>query len=267
VAGEGITLRGVSKTFRSTSRTVQALTEIDLEVEPQEFVAVVGPSGCGKSTLLRIVAGLVQPSHGAVSIGGEPVAQPHPKIGIVFQTPVLLPWRRVIDNVLLQMQIRGERPAAYRPKALELLRLVGLDGFAEAYPWQLSGGMQQRVSLCRALIHEPRLLVMDEPFGALDAITREQMHVELQRIWLERRKMVLFVTHSVDEAVFLADRVVVMSARPGRIQATVTISAPRPRSLDDLQQGRYAEKTRRVRQLLNEAHSAQATDSLENTIG
>jgi NitT/TauT family transport system ATP-binding protein len=210
---------------------VQALAPVDLNVADGEFISIVGPSGCGKSTLLRLVAGLLPASGGSVEVGGRRIAGPVTELGIVFQQPVLLDWRTALGNVLFQVEMRGERPAGWRERAMALLEQVGLRDFASAYPHALSGGMRQRVAIARALVHEPGLLLMDEPFGALDALTREQMRLDLEALWMRRRMTVLFVTHSVDEAVLLADRVVVMSPRPGRIERVLEIGIPRPRGL------------------------------------
>lgn len=248
-----IQLRNVSKIFPAKAGKVEALGGIELDVAQHEFVSVLGPSGCGKSTLLRIVAGLIPHSGGEVLVHGQPVDGPSSKIGIVFQSPVLLPWRTVLQNIELQVEVRKLDRAAFREKAHKLISLVGLEGFADSYPYQLSGGMQQRVSLCRALIHDPSLLLMDEPFGALDALTREQMGLELQRVWLETKKTVFFITHSIAEAVFLSDRIVVMSARPGRIQEIVTVDMPRPRSLDVMKDPRFHQAVDRARKLMNAA--------------
>ncbi|MHB1219716.1 MAG: ABC transporter ATP-binding protein [Alphaproteobacteria bacterium] len=248
-----IHLGGVSKTFPAKAGKVEALGGIELDVAQHEFVSVLGPSGCGKSTLLRIVAGLIPPSGGEVLVHGQKVDGPSSKVGIVFQSPVLLPWRTVLQNIELQVEVRKLDRATFRDKARKLISLVGLEGFADSYPYQLSGGMQQRVSLCRALIHDPTLLLMDEPFGALDALTREQMGLELQRIWLETKKTVLFITHSIAEAVFLSDRIVVMSARPGRIQEIVTVNIPRPRTLDAMKDSRFHQAVDRSRKLMNAA--------------
>lgn len=194
-------------------------------------MSILGPSGCGKSTLLMLIAGLYSPTHGQVRIGGQPVTQPRTDIGIVFQSPVLLDWRRVLDNVMLQVEARGLDKTRYRRRSLELLDAVGLTGFENAYPYALSGGMRQRVSICRALVHDPPLLLMDEPFGALDALTREQLMIDLQRMWAGGNQTVVFVTHSIREAVFLSDRVVVLSPRPGRFERVWQIDLPRPRQL------------------------------------
>ena len=226
-----ITLAGVSRTFTGRSGQVEALRGIDLEVADGEFVAVVGRSGCGKSTLLRIIAGLLPATEGKVIVAGEPVSKPRRDIAMLFQRPALLPWRTVLDNVLLPVEIFGWGKAKYRARALELLDMVGLAGFEKRLPHELSGGMQQRVSLCRSLIAEPRVLLMDEPFSALDALTREELSVELQRIHMENSSTIVFVTHSIDEAVLLADRVVVLTPRPGRIRKIVDVDIPRPRTL------------------------------------
>jgi NitT/TauT family transport system ATP-binding protein len=232
-----ISVAGVSKVFRRAGAgagagEVRALDPLDLSVADGEFVAIVGPSGCGKSTLLRLVAGLLAPTSGRVYLHGEAVTKPQTRLGIVFQSPVLLEWRSVLDNVLLQLELRGEDPRPQRGRAMQLLQRVGLAEFADRYPRELSGGMRQRASIVRALIHDPPLLLMDEPFGALDALTREQMRIDLEALWLATRKTVVFITHSIDEAVLLADRVIVMSPRPGRIERELTVELARPRGLE-----------------------------------
>jgi NitT/TauT family transport system ATP-binding protein len=232
VTVEAISVQELSKSYPGRDGCVHALQQISFSVKEGEFVAIVGPSGCGKSTLLKILAGLMLPSKGEACLRGAPINGPRRDIGVVFQSPVLLPWRSVLENVLLPVDVQGLAGDCYRKAALELLSLVGLREFAHRYPWELSGGMQQRVAITRALIHDPAMLLMDEPFGALDAMTREQMNLELQRIWLERKKTVLFITHSIPEAVFLADRVLVMTQRPGRITDAVTVDIPRPRRLE-----------------------------------
>jgi NitT/TauT family transport system ATP-binding protein len=231
-AAAAITVSGVSKTFRRKALTTRALEGVDLAVGKGEFLAIVGPSGCGKSTLLRIIAGLVGASEGRVEVNGHAVDAPVTDLGVVFQSPVLLDWRTVLDNVLVQLELRGLDTAKYRPRALELLDRVGLAEFGDRYPRELSGGMRQRAAIVRALVHDPRLLLMDEPFGALDALTREQMRIDLEALWLETGKTVLFVTHSIDEAVLLADRVLVMTARPGKVDRIVPVNLPRPRGID-----------------------------------
>jgi NitT/TauT family transport system ATP-binding protein len=231
-AGEGIAIQGVSQIFRRGRAETHALDGIDLTIRAGEFLAIVGPSGCGKSTLLRIVAGLIAPTSGTVRIGTKEVHGPHTELGIVFQGPVLLEWRTVLDNVLLQVEMRSLPARRFVDRAKALLHQVGLGEFQDRLPHELSGGMQQRASIVRALIHDPPLLLMDEPFGALDALTREQMRLDLEALWLSSRKTVIFITHSIDEAVLLADRVVVMSPRPGRIERVIDVVMPRPRGLD-----------------------------------
>jgi len=215
-----------------------------------EFATVVGPSGCGKSTLLRIIAGLDRPTTGAVVVGGAPVTGPVASAGIMFQDPLLMAWRTTIGNVLLPIEVLRRDRAAYAERAKELLRLVGLQGFEQRYPHELSGGMQQRVALARALIHDPELLLMDEPFAALDEITREQMGFELLRIWSETGKTVVFVTHSISEAVFLGDRVAVLSARPGMLRSEIRIDLPRPRATELRGDQRYTDYCQKIRQQL-----------------
>jgi len=226
-----IRLSGVSRSFSGRSGTVEALRDIDLDVGDGEFVAILGRSGCGKSTMLRIIAGLLPAGAGEVRVAGEPVLRPRRDISMMFQRPALLPWRTVLDNVLLPVQIFGRRKRAYRDRAQELLELTGLAGFERRMPHELSGGMQQRVALCRSLITEPRVMLMDEPFSALDALTREELAGELQRVHMDTGATTVFVTHSIDEAVLLADRVVVLSPRPGRIREVIEIKIPRPRAL------------------------------------
>jgi len=227
-----VDIAGVAKTYRRGGRETHALEHVDLAIRDGEFLAIVGPSGCGKSTLLRIVAGLVLASRGDVRVDGRRVDRPQTNLGIVFQSPVLLDWRTALDNVLVQVELRSLDPRDYRDNALRLLDQIGLRDFADRYPYELSGGMRQRVAIARALIHDAPLLLMDEPFGALDALTREQMRLDLEALWLATHKTVMFITHSIDEAVLLADRVVVMSPRPGRIERIIDVPLPRPRGLD-----------------------------------
>jgi len=226
-----IVLTDVSQTFLGRTGAVEALRGMDLQVDDGEFVAVVGRSGCGKSTLLRIIAGLLPPTEGRVVVDGTPVVGPRRDIAMMFQRPALLPWRNVLHNVMLPVEIFGWKRREHRAMAAQLLEMVGLAGFQKRLPHELSGGMQQRVALCRALIQRPRLLLMDEPFSALDALTREELSVELQRIHMELRTTMVFVTHSIEEAVLLADHVVVMSPRPGQLRKVVEVDIPRPRSL------------------------------------
>ena len=246
-----IAVRGLGKTYGAAKDAVDALCDIGFTVAEGEFVSIVGPSGCGKSTLLKILAGLMPASDGEARLNDAPIIGPRRDIGVVFQSPVLFPWRSVLGNVLLPVDVQRLGRERMTARALELIALVGLAGFERRYPWELSGGMQQRVALVRALIHDPALLLMDEPFGALDALTREAMNVELQRIWLERRKTVLFVTHSTSEAVFLADRVLVMTPRPGRIADVLKVDFPRPRSLDVMTTEAFGSHVRRIRAALN----------------
>jgi NitT/TauT family transport system ATP-binding protein len=246
-----IAVQALTKVYPARTGAVHALEAIDFDVADREFVAIVGPSGCGKSTLLKILAGLIPATGGSALLRGTPIVGPRRDIGMVFQSPVLFPWRTVLQNVLLPVDVQGLGRERLHKSALDLLRLVGLTGFEGRYPWELSGGMQQRVAMVRALIHDPAMLLMDEPFGALDAMTREQMNLELQRIWLERRKTVVFITHSIPEAVFLADRVMVMTARPGRIAEIVGVTMPRPRSLDVMSTPEFGTHVRRIRAHFN----------------
>jgi NitT/TauT family transport system ATP-binding protein len=218
----------------STARgdSVTALDDISLTIARNEFLCVVGPSGCGKSTLLRLIAGLLNPTRGEVTVEGAMVNGPRPDLGFVFQSPTLLPWSSVLDNVLFPLRLMRSITPQRVAAAKEFLALIGLAGFEQRYPGELSGGMQQRVAICRELLHHPSVLLMDEPFGALDALTREEIALELLRIWEARPKTVVFVTHSIPEAVLLADRIVVMTPRPGRIQAVIDVPLPRPRGFE-----------------------------------
>jgi NitT/TauT family transport system ATP-binding protein len=249
--GTAISVSTLSKRYPSTAGIVTALDAISFSVEEGEFVAVVGPSGCGKSTLLKILAGLLATSSGEARLRGTPIVGPRRDIGVVFQSPVLFPWRTVLDNVLLPIDVQRSGRDTHEQVALDLLKLVGLSGFERRYPWELSGGMQQRVAITRALVHDPAMLLMDEPFGALDAMTREHMNLELQRIWMERKKTVLFITHSIPEAVFLADRVLVMTPRPGRIMDDVAVDLPRPRTLDAMNTPEFGRHAREIRAQFN----------------
>jgi NitT/TauT family transport system ATP-binding protein len=246
-----IRLDGVAKTYRTRrGDPVEALAETSLTVGENEFVTLVGPSGCGKSTLLKLVGGLVPATRGTIRVREQVVNAPFPDVGFVFQQPVLLPWRSVLDNVLFSVEMLGLDPRQYRKPAVDLLELTGLAGFETKYPHELSGGMQQRVAICRALLPDPGLLLMDEPFGALDAMTREEMSLELLRIWEERRKTILFVTHSIPEALLLADRVVVMTPRPGRIARVIPVDLPRPRTMDLQFDARFKAHSDEVRSLI-----------------
>ena len=240
----------VSHVYDDQHGTVDALDNISFEIQPGEFVCLVGPSGSGKSTLLRIVAGLIQPQQGRVWLDGQIIATPRSSIGIVFQKANLMPWRTVRDNVGLPLEMERRPSAEIQQRAQALIDLVGLTGFEESYPHGLSGGMEQRVAIARALIHNPTVLLLDEPFGSLDALTRERMALELTRIWSTQQTTVVMVTHSIQEAVFLSDRVLVMTDRPGRIAAAIPIKLPRPRDLNLLQEERFAEIAGKVRQAI-----------------
>jgi NitT/TauT family transport system ATP-binding protein len=242
-----ISVKGATKVYQTDDGPVESLKPIDLEVGKGEFVVVVGPSGCGKSTLLKMVAGLLQISAGRIEIAGKHVVEPLDDIGIVFQSPVLLAWRSIYRNIMLPVEMRGLDREAHARHADALIETAGLSSFKNKLPWQLSGGMQQRAAICRALVHDPSILLMDEPFGALDAMTRERMNVELQRIWFATQKTVLLITHSIPEAVFLADRVVVMSERPGTIAAIYDVDMPRPRPLSVMGSPEFARLTQTIR--------------------
>ena len=254
-----INVADVSKVFAGGARTVTALDRICFDVDAGTFVSIVGPSGCGKSTLLKIISGLLSASSGIVSVGGQRVDQPLVNVGMVFQAPVLLKWRSVLGNILLPVEFAKLDTASHIEKARALIKLVGLEGFEDMYPHELSGGMQQRASLCRALVTDPQLLLMDEPFGALDAMTRDELDLELLRIWEERKKTVLFVTHSIQEAVFLSDIVIVMSARPGRLLEQIAIDLPRPRTMEVMSAVKFGEYTLKIRALLAAASSGRAS--------
>jgi len=248
-----IDINGVGRLFQTqTGYAIRALQDISLHVDENQFVTLIGPSGCGKSTLLKLVSGLLPVTTGEIRIHGELIREPYSDIGFVFQQSVLLPWRTVLGNVLFSVEMLNRRTADYLEEARRLLRLAGLSDYEDKYPRELSGGMQQRVSICRALVHNPQLLLMDEPFGALDAMTREEMSVVLTNIWESRRKTILFVTHSISEAILLADRVVVMSARPGRIAADIPIELPRPRSFQNQSDPRFQAYSDQLRQLIFE---------------
>ncbi len=241
----------VTKVYAPASgKEVTAVSGCSFSIADGEFVTVLGPSGCGKSTLLRMVAGLTKPTSGGIFVEGEAVTGPNTRLGMVFQHPVLLQWRTVLDNVMLPAEILGRDKSAYRDRALGLLELAGLTGFEKHRPNELSGGMQQRVSLCRTLAFDPKVLLMDEPFGALDALTREELSLELLRIWEEHRKTVMFVTHNIAEAVLLGDRVIVMSSRPGRIAEVIDVEIPRPRDITDEYSDEFQRVSERVRELL-----------------
>ncbi|HYU19082.1 MAG TPA: ABC transporter ATP-binding protein [Chloroflexota bacterium] len=233
MSGPKLRIDQLSRWFETrTGEVVEALRGISLDIEEGEFVSIVGASGCGKTTLLRIVDGLIAPSAGQVLLNGRRIAGPGPDRSFVFQQDSLFPWRTVMDNVLFGLEVQGRLNGQARQVAEEMVHLVGLDGFERAYPHELSGGMRQRVNLARALAVDPEVLLMDEPFASLDAQTREIMQSELLRIWNARRKTVLFITHQIDEAIYLADRAIIFTVRPGRVRETLSIDLPRPRSLD-----------------------------------
>ncbi|WP_342360922.1 ABC transporter ATP-binding protein [Terrarubrum flagellatum] len=242
-----IRIRRLEKTYKTRDGDVPSLRPIDLDIREGEFIAVVGPSGCGKSTLLKLVAGLLPPTSGDITIDGALVREPPDDVGIVFQSPVLLAWRSILRNVMMPVEVRGLDRESHLARAKNLLKTAGLEGFENKYPWQLSGGMQQRAAICRALVHDPKIVLMDEPFGALDALTRERMNLELQRIHAETRKTILLITHSIPEAVFLADRVVVMTERPGSIAAIYDVDLPRPRKLDMMGHANFSALAKQVR--------------------
>src|SRR5262245_60134841 len=257
-AGESckIDIEGLQKTYNSKRGPIVALDKVSLRIKRNEFVALVGPSGCGKSTLLKLIGGLMRPSRGMLLYNGKQLAGPAPDVGIVFQEPVLLQWRTVLDNVLLPAEILGLNRKKCKERAMHLLGMVGLAGFEGRYPRELSGGMQQRASICRALIHNPSVLLMDEPFAALDAMTREELGFELLRILADDQKTVVFVTHNIREAILLSDRVVAMSARPGRIARIVDVDLERPRVLGMEFTDRFKSYSDQVRSVIYNANEA-----------
>jgi NitT/TauT family transport system ATP-binding protein len=251
-SAELISISGLSKTFgEGTPGEVTALRNVSCSIRAGDFVSVVGPSGCGKSTLLRILAGLLNYSSGAVMLDGRSVRGTRRDVGMVFQNSILLPWRTILENVLLPAEVLGLDLKASRRRAHELLAMVGLKGFETKLPNQLSGGMQQRAAIARALLHDPRILLMDEPFGALDALTREQMNLELQRIWSESGKTVVLITHSIPEAVFLGNVVFVMTPRPGRLERVIPVDLPRPRTLQSMADPEFVGRAQEIRALFD----------------
>jgi NitT/TauT family transport system ATP-binding protein len=252
-----INCRELNKSYSvRVGEPVVALKNLNIQVPTSDFVVVVGPSGCGKTTFLRLLAGLETKTTGAIELGGIPIVGPRKDIGIVFQSPTLLAWRSVIKNIMLPIDVLGLSRSAHLGRAEQLIEMVGLRGFEDKYPWELSGGMQQRVAICRSLIHQPRLLLMDEPFGALDAFTRESMNIELEKIWLTTRQTILLITHSIPEAVFLATRVAVISSRPGTIADVVSVELPRPRTLDMTTLPKFGDHVRHIRNILNQASAS-----------
>ena len=251
-AAGSIRVEGISKIYvgRDAARSVVALKGVSFTVEGGQFVSLVGPSGCGKSTLLMTMAGLTNVSSGMIVIDDKPVHGPRRSVGVMFQTPELFRWRSVLDNVLLPVDVFGLDRKTYEARAHHLLQLVGLGGFERAYPQELSGGMEQRTALCRVLVADPSIVLMDEPFGAVDEFTRERLNIELLRIWEESRKTVVFVTHNIGEAIFLSDRVLVMAANPGRIVADIAVPLPRPRVVETMRESAYHEALYQIRDLL-----------------
>jgi NitT/TauT family transport system ATP-binding protein len=243
------------KAVRKVYRDLEVIRNVSLNVAASEFVSILGPSGCGKTTLLLMIAGLVEQTEGEILINGELVKGLRRQVGVVFQQPVLLPWRTVLDNVLFSIELLKLPRPKYKQRALDLLAMAKIGDFADRLPRQLSGGMRQRVSICCALIHDPSILLMDEPFSALDAITRDEMGVELLRIWQANRKTVIFVTHSIREAAFLSDRVLVMGRRPATILDDVAIDLPRPRQISMMEDERFNQHVRRLRKLIEASHA------------
>jgi NitT/TauT family transport system ATP-binding protein len=251
-AASPLNIDAVDLTYATSRGPLEALKALSFDVAAGEFVSILGPSGCGKSTLLKLVTGLISPTAGTIRLAGDPVRGPRREVGIVFQQPTLLPWKTVIENVLVPIRAMGMDVGAKRGGALELLDMMKLGKFTRHYPSELSGGMQQRVGIARCLIHDPTLLLMDEPFAALDALTRESMMDELQRIWMTTGKSVLFITHSIPEAVYLSDRIIVLSPRPGRVLHTLNVDLPRPRTLDTMSDPRFATLSKQLRQIFQE---------------
>ncbi len=238
--------------YQSKRGSVTALSGLTTSMAKGEFLSILGPSGCGKSTFLKLAAGLMKPTSGSIVLDGKPIVGPRPDVGIVFQQATLMPWRTVLDNVLLPIRTLRRDIDAGRETAQQLLKMMGLEAFAKHYPYELSGGMQQRVGIARGLVHDPALLLMDEPFAALDAMTREHMMRELQSIWTNTRKSVVFITHSIPEAVFLSDRIVVLSARPGRMIKDIVVDLPRPRTLETMGERKFVDMCNELRALFDD---------------
>ena len=252
-----VRVEDVSKIFSTFSGdSITALQDISFDIASGEFISIVGPSGCGKSTLLRIISGLLKPSTGDVTVGGKPVREPVKGVGFVFQKPILFDWHKVLANVLVPVELAGLKKKDFIDTAHDLIKLVQLEGFEDKFPGELSGGMQQRVCIARALILDPDVLIMDEPFGALDALTRDQLNLELLKIWHERKKTVIFVTHNIPEAILLGDRVIVFSERPGTIKAVIPINLPRPRGIEVKKDQRFGEREVEIYGLIAGNHGA-----------
>lgn len=243
-----IEAKNITKNYETAEQDVLALDNVSFTINQGQFVSIVGPSGCGKSTLLKLISGLEKATSGEIKIQNNPVTKPVTDIGIVFQDDILLNWRSVLENIMIQAEIRKLNKEKIKLRALELLELVGLKGFENSYPKQLSGGMRQRVSICRALVHSPSLLLMDEPFSALDALTKDQMNLDLQQIWLRNQKTVLFITHSITDAIFLSDVVYVMSPRPGKFLKRIDVNLPRPRKLSVREGSEFGEYAKIIRE-------------------
>ncbi len=248
-----VAIAALSKLYRSPRGDVLALQKVDLSIRRGEFISLLGPSGCGKSTLLKIVSGIEASSTGLIEIAGRPMKGTPDALGMVFQRDVLLDWRTILRNVMLPVEFQNLKRAEYEPRALELLQMFGLGDFAGRYPWELSGGMRQRAAICRALLTNPQLLMMDEPFGALDALTRDELNIELQRMWMQSGKTVIFVTHSIPEAILLSDRIVIMAARPGRVVEIIDVNFARPRPLSVREEPEFARLMRRIREIFEAA--------------
>jgi NitT/TauT family transport system ATP-binding protein len=246
-----ISLKDIGKSYGPSANSIAAIKSVSLDIAKGEFLSILGPSGCGKSTLLMMIAGLVPPSRGTIAVEGLPVRKPLTDIGIAFQQDLLFDWRTVLGNVMVQADMRGLDRAVARKKACALLERVGLAGFEKRYPWQLSGGMRQRVAMCRALLHDASILLMDEPFGALDALTRDNMNLDLQNLWMAERPTAILVTHSIGEAVFLSDRVIVLSPRPAKFSHEVQVTLPRPRTVEMRDTAEFGRFQRELRQAID----------------
>ncbi|MBR0898898.1 ABC transporter ATP-binding protein [Bradyrhizobium tropiciagri] len=255
-AAASLSVEAVNLTYQTARGPLEALKGLSLDVAPGEFVSLLGPSGCGKSTLLKLVTGLISPTSGTIRLAGNPVRGPRREVGIVFQQPTLLPWKTVLENILVPIRAMGIDAGKKRMVALSLLETMNLAAFAHHYPSELSGGMQQRVGIARGLIHDPTVLLMDEPFAALDALTRESMTDELQRIWMATKKSVLFITHSISESIYLADRIVVLSARPGHALYNLAVDLPRPRTIDTMSDPRFSSLAKQLREIFHEMRQA-----------